>query len=78
MVQVAAMRSEAEARAEWDRLAQAHPDLLDGFSLVVQRADLGARGVFHRARAEGAPTLAAARDLCTALKARGADCWVAP
>jgi hypothetical protein len=75
-VQLAALRSETEARADWERLLAAHPVLLRGLDPVIVRADLGARGIFYRLRAGSLSDRAAAQRLCGALRSRGRDCLV--
>ncbi len=67
MVQLAALRSEEAARTSWGRLQGKYPTLLGALTLVVERADLGDKGVFYRVRATGLDSEAAAKDLCAAL-----------
>lgn len=75
VVQLAALRDEASARATFDRLRKAHPGLLGGMSLDIQRADLGDKGIYYRARA-GYLDKAAADALCEKLQAAGQGCIV--
>ena len=76
VVQLAALRSRDGARPAWASLQKAHPKLLGGRELAIQKADLGDRGIFYRVRAGFFADRAAARGLCNALKARGQDCLV--
>jgi hypothetical protein len=76
VVQVAALKTAAAAHAAWARLQKAHPALLGTRELAIQRADLGDRGIFFRVRAGFFAARAGARELCSALKARGQDCLV--
>ena len=75
-VQLAAHRSDARARANWRRLRATFPDLLRDLAPEIQRADLGARGVFYRVRAGPFKFRAEAQGLCRQLRARGQDCLV--
>lgn len=75
VVQLAALRDEASARATFERLRNAHPGLLGGLSLDIQRADLGDKGTYYRARA-GYLDKAAADALCEKLQAQGQGCIV--
>ncbi len=75
-VQLAAVKSEADANAVWVKLQKAHADLLGALKPTIQRADLGAQGIFYRI--QGGPL--ASRDdavaLCDALKAKDQACLV--
>lgn len=76
VVQVAAQKSDSDARRAFADAQRKYPSVLGGRSLDVQAADLGARGTYYRARA-----VAGSRDeaiaLCQQLKAQGGDCVVA-
>lgn len=76
MVQLGAVRSEAAAKAEWQRLQGKFRAQLGDLDLSVQRADLGARGVFWRVRG-GPLSQADAKKICQALSAAGQSCIVA-
>ncbi len=76
LVQLAALRTEDEARATWSRIASAHPAILSGASMDIQRADLGERGIYYRVRAAAFSTKPAAEDFCSRLKQAGQDCIV--
>lgn len=76
-VQLAASRSEAGVKAEWDRLRRRHIDLLGDLSLQVTRVDLGAtRGIFYRLRVGPLTTETVAKALCERLKQRKLGCLV--
>lgn len=76
-VQIAALRSEARALAEWGRFRAAHPDLLGNLTLEVQRADLGSeKGIYYRLRVGPLADKTAAASLCVQLKVRGLGCLV--
>ncbi|MGH6894839.1 MAG: SPOR domain-containing protein [Dongiaceae bacterium] len=76
-VQLAASKSEAAVQKEWVRLRKAHPDLLGGLSLTIQRVDKGADGVFYRLQAGPLADKTAAKQLCASLKQQNQDCIVA-
>ena len=75
-VQLAAMRSEAEAQTLWKKVQAANKDLLGDSSEEVVRADLGAKGIYYRLRVDVADE-AAAKSLCAALAERKQGCIVA-
>jgi hypothetical protein len=75
-VQVSSQRSQDAAIASFRTLQSQHPSLMGGLEPDVQRADLGARGVYFRARIPQ-PSAAAANSLCASLKSAGVDCLVA-
>jgi hypothetical protein len=52
------------------------PDLFIGANLDIQRADLGAKGVFYRLRVGTFPDRDAAKEFCADVKAAGKDCMV--
>ena len=76
LVQVAAFRSENAAEAEWRKSAAQHPDLYRGAGKRIQRADLGAKGVFYRLRIGAFAEKSEAMAFCDALKATGDNCIV--
>lgn len=75
MVQLGAVRSEADAKAEWQRLAKKYPSQLGSLSFSVQKADLGAKGVFWRVRG-GPVSPDVGAEICGKLKAAGQSCIV--
>lgn len=74
VVQLSAQRSDEAARTNFRRLQQRY-SVLAGYSLNVQRADLGDRGVYHRVRV-GPFARSAANTLCERVKSQGGDCIV--
>jgi hypothetical protein len=76
-VQLAAVKSEDNARTEWAKMQKAHPDLLGGLTLNIERVDKGASGIFYRIQAGPVADRAAAKQLCASLKGQGQDCIVA-
>ncbi|MGK2739701.1 SPOR domain-containing protein [Tepidicaulis sp. LMO-SS28] len=76
VVQIAALRSEADAQKRFDALKGEHGDILGGKQADIQRADLGDKGVFYRLRIGYLDGKDAADKLCGQLKSRGVDCLV--
>jgi cell division septation protein DedD len=76
LVQISAVRSEAAANDAWTRLTGQHPEIFGGASKLIERADLGAKGVFFRLRAGRFGTREGAAEFCTAYKQAGGDCIV--
>lgn len=78
-IQLGAVRSDAAARKEWQRLKTRHKDVLGGLALSVVRADLGAKGVYYRLRAGPFADRDRAAAACGKLKADKVPCFpVAP
>ncbi len=75
-VQLSALRSEGAARSAWQKLQTAAPDLYTGARLDIQRADLGAKGVFFRLRVGSFESRESAKGFCADVKATGKDCMV--
>ncbi|WP_323795415.1 SPOR domain-containing protein [Nisaea sp.] len=73
-IQIAALRSEDAAAKEWNRVKAANAALLGALGPTYQRVTTS-NGVFFRV--QGGPLSdKAARDICTALKAKGQACLV--
>ena len=76
VVQLAALASEQEARAEWDRLAKRWPQLFDrhrpAFSKVTHDGQM-----FWRVRTGGFDGVTQATAFCQQLRAKGGSCSVA-
>ncbi len=75
-IQLAALRSRADAEAAWRRLKRANGDLLGALEAEVTRVDLADKGIFYRLRAGPLASAAKAGALCQRLKARNLDCLV--
>jgi len=76
MIQLSAVRTEQAANGEWKRLAKKHPDVLGGLKTVIQRADLGSKGIFYRVRGGWLSTRAEAKAVCAELKRRNVGCLI--
>ena len=75
-VQLVSVRDPAATSSYWDTARTQYPDLFVGLTPSVQRADLGAKGVYHRLRVGPFEDRASATRTCDALKARGGSCLV--
>jgi hypothetical protein len=75
-VQLSSQRSAEAARSAFAALQKKFPSVLGSATVDIQQADLGAKGVYYRARV-GAPTREAAVSLCEQLRAAGGDCLIA-
>jgi cell division septation protein DedD len=76
LVQVAAFRSEEAAEDTWNKAVAAEPGLFRGAVKHVQKADLGAKGVFYRLRIGAFEQRSEASAFCEALKESGSPCIV--
>ncbi|MDQ0301642.1 hypothetical protein J2S75_000653 [Ancylobacter polymorphus] len=77
VVQIASVRSEAEAQATWRSAQTRYADLLRGQPFSVKRADLGDKGIYYRAQVGNFSSRDGAVSLCEALRAQGTTCMVA-
>ncbi|MGR3540226.1 MAG: SPOR domain-containing protein, partial [Hasllibacter sp.] len=73
LAQIGTFADEGAARAEWDRLAAAHPGHLAGRDRVVQRRETGGRS-WVRLRAAGFDGRPEAVRFCDAMLAAGIEC----
>jgi cell division septation protein DedD len=76
LIQIAAVREEERAEAEWQRLQRQHADLLRGLKLFVIKADLGDKGVFWRLRAGPFADETQAKSRCADLAKQKVGCLV--
>jgi cell division septation protein DedD len=75
-VQIAALRSEEDAKAVIARARKSGGDLLSGLNFEVKRADLGAKGVYYRVQIGPLADASSASGLCDRLKDRKLGCMV--
>jgi len=75
MVQVSSQRSESDAQASFKALQDKYSQLRSR-QLVVQRADLGTRGIYFRAMVGPFGSSEEANSLCSSLKQSGGQCIV--
>jgi cell division septation protein DedD len=76
VVQLAALQSEDAIEPAWRRLASRAPDLFSTAHLDVERADLGARGVYYRVRAGYFSDRDSASQFCDRIRQMGQDCII--
>ena len=76
LVQISALRSNAAAERAWSDANKKSPDLFKGSEKHIQRADLGAKGVFYRLRVGSFSERGAASEFCDALKSAKHQCIV--
>ncbi|MDJ0683146.1 MAG: SPOR domain-containing protein [Alphaproteobacteria bacterium] len=73
-VHLASYRDPANPDRGWRDLSQRYSGVLGGLQPIVQRVDLGARGVFYRLHAGPVASADQASDICRRLQERGAYC----
>jgi hypothetical protein len=79
VVQVAARKSQTAALAAFADLQQRYPSLLNSYRPIIQRADLGTKGIWYRLRVGPMSEKTAAATLCEKLKSAGmSSCLVRP
>ena len=79
VVQVTARRDQTSALEAFANLQQKYPGVLASYQPLIQRADLGKKGIFYRLRVGPLDTKSAAGNLCGRLKAKGLKtCFVRP
>ena len=71
VIQVGSKQNQTEALATFADIQQKYPTLVANYRPMVQKADLGAKGVWYRLRIGPIPDKAAASKLCTQLKSQG-------
>jgi hypothetical protein len=77
VVQVGSKKNQTEALASFADMQQKYPALLASYRPMVQKADLGAKGVWYRLRIGPIADKTAATKLCGQLKSQGLpDCLV--
>ena len=76
LVQIAALRTQEAADTAWQGAVANLPDVYAGAEKRVQRADLGAKGVFYRLRVGAFGDRADASAFCDALKEKDQTCIV--
>lgn len=77
VVQVGSKQNQTEALATFADMQQKYPSLLASYRPMVQKADLGSKGVWYRLRIGPIVDKTAATKLCTQLKSQGhPDCLV--
>lgn len=78
-VQIASHRRQAEALSKFADLQRRYPSLLANYQPLIQRADLGTRGIFYRLRVGPVDSKSSANRLCSDLRQAGiSGCIVRP
>jgi cell division septation protein DedD len=75
VVQVSAVRSEADAQAAFSRLQTKYP-VLSGHQPLIRRKDQGDKGIFFAAQVGPFGAKSEADQLCDQLKSAGGSCYV--
>jgi hypothetical protein len=76
VVQVSARRSKANVQASFRSLQAKFPRQLGSRTAIVQRADLGAKGIYYRAVVGPFASAGEADQFCGSLKAAGGECSI--
>jgi len=76
VVQVAAQKTEADARASWQQLQAKYSNVFGNYQATIKRVDLGDRGTFYRAMLGPFANRDQAYEMCQNLKAAGGECIV--
>ncbi len=77
VVQLASYSSAAEAQQEFARLQSRHGTILANYQSLIEEADLGSRGIYHRLLVGPMEQRASASQLCNSLISAGErDCFV--
>lgn len=76
LVQLGSFRANADAEAAWSRIAKAHSARLSGHGHTVERADLGAKGVYYRLQYGPFNDDATAKNICEYLQQNKQACLV--
>jgi cell division septation protein DedD len=75
-VQVSSHQSEEEAQSSFRDLQTKYSKLLGGYTPIIRRADLGAKGIYYRTMVGPFASADQATELCSNLKAAGVRCLV--
>lgn len=75
-LQLASVPNEDDVAGEWKRLKKRIGAPLDNLDLHVERADLGAKGIFYRLQAGPFADRSAAASACQDIKAAGGKCLI--
>lgn len=75
-IQIGSLRSEAAAKAAWQKYVKQNKTILSKLSLYVNKADLGKKGVYYRVQAGSLKNKTAAQRICEELKQKKVGCFV--
>lgn len=71
VVQISARRTQPDALAAFSGLQSRYGDVLTGYRPLIQRADLGTKGIFYRLRVGPMASKESALAVCNKLKSKG-------
>jgi hypothetical protein len=77
-IQVGSHKDEGIARAEWQKIQGAASPVLTNTGNRIQRADLGARGIYYRIQVGPFASQSEAGQFCVQLRVRAIECFLAP
>jgi hypothetical protein len=77
-IQVGSHKDESIARAEWQKIQSGAQAVVANAGNRIQRADLGARGVYYRIQIGPFASQGEAGQFCARLRARTVECFLAP
>ncbi len=75
-IQLAALRSDAEAQATWKRLVSKHQKFLAGRQPNIVKTELGGLGTFYRVQLGPFADKGSSQQLCNDFKSGGLDCFL--
>lgn len=75
-IQLAALKTDAEAQTTWNRLKSRHGNLLGGHQPNIVRTELGGLGTFYRLQLGPFADKEQSKQLCQQFKAGGLDCFL--
>jgi hypothetical protein len=75
-VQLASLRTELQAKEEWERIKIEHSIIVKGLNLTVSRADLGTKGIFYRLLVGPLPDKFTAQEFCLSAKVYKIACLI--
>ncbi len=76
LLQLAARRSQDGAMQAFKKLKSQYSAILGSYTSDIQKADLGAKGIYYRIRVGPIESRSAAMDVCQQLKDAGGDCLI--
>jgi hypothetical protein len=74
LIQLASVKSQKRAEAEWARLKKSFPKVFGERELVVEKRTIAGRGTFYRVQTGRFETLKDARAMCASLKSKKQAC----
>ena len=77
-VQIASLRSRAEAEDYWQRASGNRPELLGGAAHYIHQVELEGKGTYYRLQVGNFGDRASANSLCDKLKATELSCYAVP